>query len=169
MGVCLYRKILSVVASVLFVTTILFSSTLFVSAENELEIISTAQSSINEAFTNVLAAEKAGGNVTALLAKLNSAGSLLAAAENSYKNGNFANITSKVHSAVLIANQVNTDAIALREDSLAASQNSFWLTLTFTIVGSVIFSLVLWFGWRSFKKHFMDRLLGKQPEVVPIE
>ena len=53
-----------------------------VKANNETASIQAADASINQAFTNVLAAEKAGGDVTQLLAQLNTAGALLAEAEN---------------------------------------------------------------------------------------
>ena len=102
---------------------------------------------LGQAFNAVLEAEKAGGNVTQLLAKLNTAGTILADAQNVLNSGNTANITSNVENAVQIANQVNDDALNLRNDSLIKSQNSLWLTLTFSVVGAVVFeSLCFLFG-----------------------
>lgn len=137
-----------------------------VEAKDELSGIETANAHINQAFANVLAAEKAGGNVTDLLLALNTAAEYLVAAENNYRNGNLANVNPNVDSAVIIANQVNSDALALREASLIKSQENFWFTLIFSIVGAIVFTLVLSFVWRRFKHSYMKKLLGMRPEVV---
>jgi hypothetical protein len=137
-----------------------------VAAENELSNIETANSSINQAFANVLAAEKAGGNITDLMLQLNTAAEYLVTAENSYRSGDLANVNSNVEDTVEIANQVNSDALALRETSLIKSQESFWSTLIFSVVGAIVFSLLLMLAWRRFKRSYMNKLLGMRPEVV---
>jgi len=113
-----------------------------------------------------LEAENAGGNVNQLLVRLNTAGKLLADAQNVYNSGNTANVTSMVENAIQIANEVNGDALNLRNASLVESQNNFWLTLTFSIVGAVVFGGSLLFVWRRFRCSFMKKLLSMKPEVA---
>jgi hypothetical protein len=137
-----------------------------VKASNETTSIQAANSSINQAFTNVLAAEKAGGNVTQLLARLSSAGELLAEADNAYRSGNLANVTSEAENAGLIADQVNSDAISLQNASISRSQNNFLLTLIFSVDGVFVFVVVLFLVWRRVKRGYMKRLRGLKPEVV---
>jgi hypothetical protein len=50
--------------------------------------LQVANAAVNQAFNAVLDAEKAGANVTGLLAQLNVAAGILAQAENSYRTGN---------------------------------------------------------------------------------
>lgn len=161
------RKTLLFSIGVLFVFLLFLSLCVeSVKAENENALITEAQSSINQAFTNVLAAEQSGGDVTDLMLKLNNAGALLAEAENSFRSGAFDGISSKAVSARMIANQVNDDALALRNESSLVFQNVLFLNLMFSIIGSILFSLLVLFAWRFFKRRFINRLLDKQPKVV---
>jgi hypothetical protein len=128
-----------------------------------------ANNAINKAFNTVLDAEKAGGNVTQLLVKLNIAGMLLAEAQNALNNGNTANITSKVENARQIATQVNGEALNLRDFSLFESQNSFWLTVSFSVVGAAAFGFSLFIVWHRFKCFYIKKLFGAKPEVVENE
>ena len=153
---------------VLGITLILICFLTIAKADDGSVSIENAKASINQAFENVLAAEKAGGNVTALLKKLNTAGDLLVAAQNAYNIGNLANVTSSAESAVQIANQVNSDALTLCEVSLVESQNNFWLTLIFSVVGSAFFGVVLLFVWRRFKRAYNNKWLSMKPAVVEI-
>lgn len=136
-----------------------------VKANNETTSIQTADASINQAFTNVLAAEKAGGNVTQLLAKLNAAGAVLAEAENDYNTGNLNNVVSAANNARLMANQVNSDAIGLRNSSINQSRNNLLFTVVFSVISSIVFVLVIFLIWRRFKREFSEKLLSSKPKV----
>ena len=148
-----------------------FCNELYVFAQTDqtTSILQTANNSLGQAFNSVLDAEKAGGNVTQLLAKLNSAGNILADAQNALNSGNSENITSNVENVLQMANQINEDALNLRNVSLVESQNSLWLTLIFSFVGAGVFSLSLLFVWRRFKRVFIKKLLETKPEVVDNE
>ena len=75
--------------------------------QTAVETAGSQYSAVEQAFNAVLDAEKAGANVTQLLAKLNTAGELLADAQNALNSGNnVANITSKAENATQIAVQV---------------------------------------------------------------
>lgn len=122
--------------------------------------LQAANSAVEQAFNTVLDAEKAGANVTQLILKLNTAGDLLAEAYNVYNSGNTANVTSLADNAFQIANQVNYDALNLRNVSLVKSQNSFWLTLAFSVAGAIVFSISLLFFWRRFKRSHVEKSFG---------
>jgi hypothetical protein len=128
--------------------------------------IQTANASINQAFTNILAAEKGGADVTQLLSRLNDAGGLLAEAENAYQTGDLSNVNSKADSASLIAVQVNSDAVALLSRIDANSRNEFVTTLLFSIISIVVFLIVLALVWRRFKRGYYKKLLDSKPEVI---
>jgi hypothetical protein len=128
--------------------------------------LQTASNGLERAFNVVLGAEKAGGNVTHLLVKLNTAGILLAEAQNAYNSGNTTNVSLIADNVRQIADQVNSDALNLRNASVINSQNSFWLTLVFTVVGAVVFGISLLIDWRRFKRNYIKKLLGTKPEVV---
>jgi hypothetical protein len=137
-----------------------------VSAEGNSTSIESADSAIKTAFENVLSAENAGGNVTSLIDRLNIAGALLAEAENEQRSDSSINVTTKAMNALIIANQVNDDALSLRNVSLVRSQNNLWLTLTFSLVAVIAFGITLFILWRWFKRSYINKLLGKKPEVV---
>jgi len=145
-----------------------FSSDLYVLAQADQNTLKlhTANDALGQAFNAVSDAEKAGGNVTELLAKLNTAGDLLAGAQDVLNSDNSANITSNLENVRLIANQVNVDAVNLRNVSLVNSQNFLWLTLTFSIAGAVVFVFFLLVVWRRFKRGSIRKLLETKPEVV---
>jgi hypothetical protein len=135
-----------------------------VSASDEASI-QNANSSINDAFTNILAAEKAGGNITDLLNRLNDAADLMAQAENNLRSGDNNGVISKTESSRQIADKVNEDAIKLLNDQLVQSTTIFWLTIAFSAVGVSVFVFILWVVWRQFKRRFMNKLLDMRPEV----
>ena len=130
-----------------------------VNATNEKEMLRTANSALNNAFINVLNAENAGANVTELMSRLNAAGTFLAEAENNYHSGNIANVTIQAENSRLIAEQVSIDALTLLEITLVASQNNYWSTLAFSVIGSVVFIVCLLFVWRRFKQTRSENCL----------
>jgi hypothetical protein len=128
--------------------------------------IDAAHSSINNAFTNVLAAKKAGGNIADLLNRLNDAAVLLAQAENSRGTGDINEVISNAESSRQMADRVNEDAIKLLNDQLAQSKTTFWLTIVLSTVGVIVFILVLWIVWKQFKRRFIAKLLDMKHEVL---
>lgn len=138
----------------------------FAQTDQSATSLQAAESALGQAFNSVLDAEKAGGNVSQLLVKLNTAGALLAEAQNAYTSGKTSDVTSIAENVIQIADQVNGTAVSLRDVSLVNSQNSFSLTLIFSVFGAVAFSISLLFVWRRFKRAFIKKLLGSKPEVV---
>lgn len=140
--------------------------TLPVEAADEASSIEAASSSINQAFQSILYAEEVGGSVTTLLTKLETAGELLAKAQNSFNSGSLEGVTSIAESARQIADQVNADALTLRDDSLIIAQNGYILTILFSFIGSIVLLVVLVFLWRSFKRSYIKKFLGKKPQLM---
>lgn len=110
---------------------------------------------IRNAFFAVLDVEHAGKEVTELLLDLNNAASLLAEAENTYNSGSLADVVSKANYAAQIAHQVKYDAENLGKSELFLS--SLWVTVIFSVTGSLMFSAVLLLTWRRFKQVFLKK------------
>jgi CHASE3 domain sensor protein len=128
--------------------------------------LQAANTAIDRAFNTVSDAEKSGANITQLLKELNDAGALLAQADNSFRIGDLANVTSNADNARLIANQVNTDAISLRNEANNTSQIVFMFTLIFSVIGAIISVVVLFLVWRRFKSSYTKKLLSLKPQGV---
>ena len=129
--------------------------------------LQAANTAVDQAFSVVLDAEKAGANVTQLLAKLNTAGELLADAQNTYNSGNnAANVISMAEHAIQIAQQVNVDALNLRNNAQFESQNKIQNTVIFSVVGAIVFVILLFLIWRRFRRAHLIKVFGMRPEVV---
>jgi len=125
-----------------------------------------ANTAVNRAFNATLDAEKAGANVTDLLFQLNYAAGILANAENSYQTGDFNKAAIQADSVLPIAQQVTTAAQSAKQNALVSGQNAFWTSIILSIVGVVVFVLVLFWVWRRFKQNYIERLSEAKPEVV---
>jgi predicted PurR-regulated permease PerM len=120
--------------------------------------LQAANTAIEGAFNAILAAEKAGANVTDLLVQLNVAEGDLAQAENSYRLGNSTTTAAQVDSVLPIAQEVTTAAQSAKQTATTSSQNSFWYTIAFTVIGAFIFILALFLVWRRFKRSYTNKL-----------
>jgi len=127
--------------------------------------LQAANTAVDQAFSAVLDAEKAGANVTGLLAQLNTADGLLAQAENSIRTGDSTTAAAQADSVLPIAQQVTTAAQSAKQTAIVSSQNAFWLTMALTVIGSIMFILVLFLVWRRFKQSYLKRLSEAKPEV----
>jgi hypothetical protein len=128
--------------------------------------IQQADSSLSNAFVRVLEAEAAGGNITNFIIKLNSAGELLSSAQNAYRSGNLGNVARDADTARLIAEQVSSDASAVKDSSIRDGQINLILTSAFSVVGALVFLVVLFLLWRSFKRLHIKSFHHMKPKVV---
>jgi hypothetical protein len=128
--------------------------------------LQSANNAVGKAFEAVLDAEKAGANVSQLLVKLNTASELLSEAQNTYNSKNTANVVAILENANQIADQVNADAINLRNDSLIKSQSDIFFTLIFSIVGAIVFGISLILVWRKLKRDHVIKILDMNAGVV---
>ncbi len=128
--------------------------------------LQVANSAVEQAFNAVLAAEKAGANVTGLLIQLNDAAGTLAQAENSYRTGDPNTAVAQVDSVLPIAQEVTTAAQNAKQTALVSGQNAFWSTIAFTVIGFFVFVLALFLVWRRFKRRHINSLSEAKPEVA---
>ena len=127
--------------------------------------LQAANNDVEQAFNAVLDAEKAGANVTALLAQLNDADGILAEAENSYRTGDSNTAAAQADSVLPIAQEVTVAAQDAKQTALVSGQNAFWYTIAFTVIGAFVFVLALFLVWRRFKRSYINSLSEAKPEV----
>jgi hypothetical protein len=162
------KKIVNSIVVIVLLAMVIAQSSIAVNAQvtNEEQSIQDANTAINQAFNSVLEAENTGGNVTQLLARLNTAAEQLTDAENIYQSNSTSGVTSKANSAKRIADDVNAEAITLRDASSTLTRNSFWYIVTFSVGGAIVFALIMLISWQRFSRSFKKRLLSKKPEVI---
>ena len=127
--------------------------------------LQVANNAIEQAFNVVLDAEKAGANVTSLLVQLNDAAGILAQAENSYRTGDNDTAIAQADSVLPIAQEVTTAAQNAKQTALVSSQNAFWSTIAFTVIGAFVLVLALFLVWRWFKVRYINNVYQAKPEV----
>jgi len=129
-------------------------------------VISEANNKLKMAFEAVLDAEKAGANVSDLIIQLNSAGVLLAEAENAYRVGVFSEAVSKAEECSMLADGVMGEALQLRDSAIVNAQTVFWHNLMFSIFEGAAFLFVIFFVWGWFRRVYVKRIVNMKPEVV---
>ncbi len=144
-----------------------FYSTNYVFAQTDQSSskLQAANTAVALAFNAVLAAEKAGANVTNLIAQLNTAAGILAQAENSYRTGDYNATAAQADSVLPIAQEVTSVAQNAKQKALVSSQNAFWQMMAFTAIGASVFLLVLFSIWRRFKQGYIKSFSGSKPVV----
>ncbi len=127
--------------------------------------LQTANTAVDQAFNAVFDAEKAGANVSSLLTQLTVAADDVAQAENAYRTGDSNSAAVQADSALPIAQQVITEAQDAKQNATASQQNTFWSTTALTVIGTIVFILALFLGWRRFKRSYISRLFEAKPTV----
>jgi hypothetical protein len=128
--------------------------------------LQSANIAVGKAFNAVLDAEKAGANVTNLLAQLNVAQGILTQAENSYRTGDTNTAASQADSVLPITQQVTMAAQNAKQTAIVSSQNAFRLTIAFTVVGMIMFLEILFLAWVWFKRNYIKNISEAKPEVT---
>ncbi len=128
--------------------------------------LQSANTSVDQAFNAVLAAEKAGANVTSLLTQLNVAEGFLSQAENANRVGDSVDAANNADLVLPIAQQVTTAAQSSEHSAQVSAQNSFYSLIALAVVGPVVFLFVLYFVWGKFKTHYINSLSDAKPEVT---
>jgi hypothetical protein len=127
--------------------------------------VAGADHALRAAFISALDAEQSGANVTALLVRLDDAGVDLTRAEAALGAGNYSDAASLAVTCTSLANGVSVDAGVLKGDAVATAGN-WWMTVAFSVVGSVVFAVVLLFVWRRFRAGYVKRMMRSRPEVT---
>jgi hypothetical protein len=127
--------------------------------------VSDADAALRAAFVHVSDAEKAGANVSGLMGRLNEAGDALASARAALEMGNYSDAVSRADLCKSLVSGVVGDADALKSDAVATA-SGWWITVSFSVVGSAVFVAVLFLVWRWFRRFYAAKLLESRLEVV---
>jgi len=127
--------------------------------------VGEADVAVRRAFNATLDAERAGANVSGLMAKLNEAGELLAEAETAYRIGNFSEAANKADKCSVLVDGVIGEASSLKSSALADAQARLSSTLIFSLAGAVVFVTALILIWVLLKPFYAKKLLKMKPEV----
>jgi CHASE3 domain sensor protein len=138
----------------------------FAQSDQTASKLQAANTAVEQAFNAVLDAEKVGANVTGLIAQLNVAAGDLAQAENSYRTGDFNAAGTQTDSVLQIAQEVTISAQDAQQAAPVSGQNAFWFIIVFTVIGAIVFVLVLFLVWRRVKQRYIKSLFAAKPEVV---
>jgi hypothetical protein len=136
-----------------------------VSTEDAAAAAASADRALQAAFVTVSDAERAGANVSSLIARLNEAGSALASARVAFDAGNYSGAVGLADLSEGLADAVAADAGVFKDDAVTQASRR-WMTVLPSLVGSALFVTVLFFLWWQFKRFYRGRLLGRRPEVV---
>jgi hypothetical protein len=128
--------------------------------------VGEAEVAVRQAFNATLEAERAGGNVSGLIVRLDEAGGLLDEAEIALRNGNSSEAADNASLCMGIAESVKSDADVLKASALDQAQTVFKMYLAFSVVGIAVFVVVLVLVWRWFKRGYVRKILGMKPEVA---
>jgi hypothetical protein len=139
--------------------------TFAVSSDEASLAFSIANNALGGAFTVVSDARQAGANVSGLMERLNAAGTVLSSAEAALEMKNYTDVVSRADSCKNLITGIVEDANTLKTNTRATS-SSWWITLSFSIVGVVVFVVGLFLVWRWFKGYYKTKLLDSKPEVV---
>ena len=126
--------------------------------------VADADQALRAAFDRVVDAEQHGANVSVLLSRLDGAAGNLSWAEVALAAGNLSDAVSFAGVCRSEAVSVGSDAVGLGNDALVVA-GYWWVMVVFSVVGSVVFVVVLVFVWRRFKAGYLKKVLGSRPEV----
>jgi hypothetical protein len=127
--------------------------------------VTDADQALRNAFDSVAVAEQQGANVSALLSRLNGAGTNLTWAEVTLAAGNYSDAASFAGACRSEALSIDADAVMLGNDAILAGGNR-WMMAVFSFAGSVAYVVVLFFVWRWFKRGHLKRVMQSRPEVT---
>jgi ABC-type uncharacterized transport system permease subunit len=100
-----------------------------------------------------------------LLSRLDEVGSNLTWAEVALAAGNYSDAVGFAGVCKSEADLVGVDAVGLGNDAVLAA-GDWWMMVVFSVVGSVVFVVVLFFVWRWFKRGYLKRVMQSRPEVT---
>jgi hypothetical protein len=165
-----HLKVFGAVLLVLFAFSCLFTLPSVVGQTSQADSkLQVANSAVNQAFSDVLAAEKDGANVTSLVNQLNGAADLLVQAEMNYRNGDFATAANNADGAVLVAQQVSSLAQNEQVVAQALARSTFSYAVAFSVGASVYFVFLLVIVWSRVKRNYTKNLSDAKPELAQPE
>jgi hypothetical protein len=131
--------------------------------------VENAKTGVGLAFNAVLAADKAGANITRLLAQLNTASGILAQAENFYRIGDSNTAAALADRVLPIVKEVITAAQNAKQGALNDGQNAFFQLIAFTAICVSVFVFALFLVWRRLKRGYFKSLSESRTEMTANE
>lgn len=138
-------------------------------AEDARSAVESAEEALGSAYLSVLEAERAGGDVSGLVASLNDALEERSRAERAFESGEY-------DAAVLLAGGVAEGSGAVLDDAVRLrgyAELSGKIALRNQMVISfeiIYFTIIFGFlGWSLFRDRYLRRMMGLRPEVVADE
>lgn len=125
-----------------------------------------ADAALKRAFVAISDAEAAGANVSGLLGELDVAGKNLTMAEAAYAAGNSSEAATMVGQCVALANAVAGEAANVKSQAVVDARAVQWTAISFSIVGTFVFLIMLVLVWILFRRSYGTRLLKAKPEVA---
>jgi hypothetical protein len=127
--------------------------------------ISRAKDSLKSAYLSVLDAERAGGDISELVARLNTALEYFSEAERAFGSGEYDSAVLLAEKVAEASNGILEEAVRLRGAAELQGEISFRNQLILS--SGVVCSTVLFgfLGWRRFKDYYVRRMMGMRPEV----
>jgi hypothetical protein len=141
----------------LILACLFVSGSLNVSASSEADAgsaIAAAQGRVDDCYTAVSEAAKAGANVTSLLIRLNDAGKLLSAANLAYNAGNFDSAREFAVESQTRLNGFVEEANASGENSLNEQYWNFMVNVVGSLTGTAAVVLGGFVVWRLLKRKY---------------
>jgi len=128
--------------------------------------VDEARTAISQAFVAVSAAEKAGANVTSLVAGLNEAGGFLAQADVALREGMIGNATSLAERCVSLIDGVVDEAGNLKGQAESERLSRLMWAASLSSVALAVLFVASLFCWRFLKGRYAERVLDMKPEEV---
>jgi predicted PurR-regulated permease PerM len=162
-----HYKLISVLIILLALSFFLLNGHYAFSQTDPTELkLQAANTAVGQAFNAVLDAEKAGANVTDLIAQLNDTAGILAQAQNMYRIGDSNTAATQADNVLPRAQAITGMAQDAKQSALESAQSAFWSTMTFTLIGGFVFVLALFLVWRWFKRSYINSLNKSKPELT---
>jgi len=125
-----------------------------------------AEAAVAEAFGAVVEAERAGGNVSGLLDRLDVAADYLARAKMGLRTGDFDSAVGNAGLCVEALEGLLEDAAALQDTAARASTQRLWIITSGSMMGVGMVICGGFLGWRWFKQRYYKRASTMKPEVA---
>jgi len=114
--------------------------------------LQAANTAVNQAYSSILVAEKAGANVTNLVDQLDSANNLLAQAESAYSSGDKNAALNNENAALRITQQVMASAQISNQTAQTDAAKGSWTTAASTTISAIAFFSGLYLALRHVKR-----------------
>ncbi len=148
-----------------FLFVFLVGNCLAVDPATAWESVSRAEGDLSSAYVAVADAERAGANVSELVARLELAADSLGVARNSFEIGDWDGAYSEATNCSNTVEGVFAEASALESDAERVREETLLFTAGLSSVGLCLLLAASLFSWRLLRSRYVMRVLKMKPEV----